>query len=90
MAVLDICVTIELSSDAILHLSCRFFQHLNSEIFRCLIEVSRSEDHVMTLEMVDALGLDPSRDRLFLIELASLHNLNVTVQQQKDMFSCCI
>ena len=55
-----------------------------------LQEVSQSEDHILTVEMIETLGLDPAKDRMFLTELASLHDLNVTVQRQKDVFSCCI
>ena len=55
-----------------------------------LLEVAMSsEDHVMTCEMIDTLGLDV-KDHIFLTELASLHRLNVTVQRPSDVFSCCI
>lgn len=71
---------------------CRFFQELNSQLFRTMLDVSSSEDHVLTIEMVDSLGLDPVRDRQFLTELATLHRLNMNVQRPAEMFdifSCC-
>ena len=54
------------------------------------MEVALSEDHILSMEMIDLLGLDSHRDRKFLIELAITHRLNVTVQRQSDMFTCCI
>lgn len=68
----------------------RFFQQLNTELYQRLMEVSLSEDHILSMEMIDLLGLDSNRDRKFLIELAITHRLNVTVQRQSDMFTCCI
>ena len=55
-----------------------------------LIEAHTSEDHLVTVDTMQALGLDPNKDRIFLTELAALHRLNVTVQRQADVFSCCI
>lgn len=55
-----------------------------------LLEAESAEDHLVTVEMISALGLDPNKDRIFLTELASLHRLNVTIQRQSDVFSCCI
>ncbi len=54
------------------------------------MEAHTSEDHLLTIDMIQALGLDPDKDRIFLTELAALHRLNVTVQRQADVFSCCI
>ena len=47
------------------------------------------EDHVLTCDMMDRLGLD-NKDHIFITELAALHKLNVTVQRLNDVFSCCI
>ena len=54
------------------------------------MEVALSEDHILSMEMIDLLGLDSHRDRKFLIELVITHRVNVTVQRQSDVFSCCI
>ena len=69
----------------------RFFQQLNTEVYQSLINVDGDscEDHVMTCEMVQLIGLH-LKDHIFLTELASLHSLNVTVQRQSDAFPCCI
>ena len=55
-----------------------------------LMEAQDSEDHLVTIEMIEALGLDSNKDRIFLTELAALHRLNVTFQRHSDVFSCCI
>ncbi len=68
----------------------RYFQQLNTELYTVLMEAHASDDHLITVEMIQALGLDPDKDRIFLTELATLHRLNVTVQRQADVFSCCI
>ena len=55
-------------------------------------DAGSSEDHVMTTEMIDSLGLDPVRDRFFITELASLHRFNLNVQrgsEMMDLFLCC-
>lgn len=70
-----------------------FFQEQNSQLFRTVMDAASSEDHVLTVEMVSSLGLDPVRDQVFLTELASVYGLNVTVQRQTsmfDFFSCCV
>ena len=74
--------------------SChRFFQEQNSQLFRTVRDASSSEDHVLTVEMVNSLGLDPVWDWVFLTELVSVYGLNVNVQRQADLcdfFSCCV
>lgn len=67
-----------------------YFQELNSQLLRVLLDAADSEDHVLTVEMVLGVQLDPVRDRLFLTELASVLQLNVTVQHHTDMFMCCV
>lgn len=69
---------------------CRFFQELNSQLFRTMRDAASSEDHILTSDMVDSLGLDPVRDRQFLTDLARTYNLNVNVQRPVDMFLCCV
>ena len=74
------------------HSSCRFFQELNSQLFRTMNDAASSEDHLLTLEMVESVGLDPVSDRLFLTELARLLSFDLNVQRPSDMmdlFSCC-
>jgi len=70
----------------------RFFQELNSQLFRMMSDAASSEDHLLTLEMAESVGLDPVSDRLFLTELARLLNFDLNVQRPSDMmdlFSCC-
>ena len=71
---------------------CRFFRELNSHLLRTMLDAQEREDHLLTVEMAESVGLDPTRDRQFLTELASLLNLNLNVQRSTDMmdiFSCC-
>ena len=71
---------------------CRFFRELNSQLLRTMLDAQEREDHLLTVEMVESVGLDPTRDRQFLTELASLLSLNLNVQRPTDMmdiFSCC-
>ena len=68
----------------------RYFEELNSQLFRVLLEAAGSEDHVLTVEMVEGVQLDPIKDRLFLTELASTYGLDYTLQRPQDMFSCCL
>ena len=75
---------------ALLIHTCRYFQELNSQIFRVLLDATQSEDHVLTVEMMEGVQLDPSRDRLFVTELAKVYDLNLTVQRPRDMFTCCV
>ena len=55
-----------------------------------LLDAADSEDHVLTVEMVRGIQLDPIKDRFFLTELARVLELNLTVQHQADMFTCCL
>ena len=71
---------------------CRFFRELNSQLLRTMLEAEEREDHLLTVDMVESVGLDPTRDRHFLTELAAQLNLDLNVQRPSDMmdiFSCC-
>lgn len=68
----------------------RCFQEMNSQLFRTMHDASTSEDHVLTVEMVDSVGLDPIGDKQFLTDLARVHDMNLNVQRPADMFSCCV
>ena len=68
----------------------RFFQELNGQLFRTVSDASSSEDHVLTVEMVESLGLHAVQDAYFLTELAQVYGFNITVQRPMDMFSCCL
>ena len=57
---------------------------------RVLLDAADSEDHVLTVEMVQSVQLDPIKDRLFLTELASVLQLDLTVQHNADIFTCCL
>lgn len=67
-----------------------YFQELTSQLLRVLLEAADSEDHVLTVEMVQSVQLDPARDRLFLTQLATVLHLDLTVQQNADVFTCCL
>ncbi len=70
----------------------RFFQELNNQLFRTVRDAASSEDHVLTFEMVESIGLDPYRDTLFLTELARVYGLNMNVQRHSgvELLTCCI
>ena len=68
----------------------RCFQEMNSQLFRTMHDAATSEDHVLTVEMVDSVGLDPVGDKQFLTDLARVHDMNLNVQRPADMFSCCV
>ncbi len=55
-----------------------------------LLDATHSEDHILTVEMVQSLQLDPVKDRLFLTELATVLQLDYTVQHHTDIFTCCL
>ena len=78
------------NSDGVMCNPHRCFQEMNSQLFRTMLDAATSEDHVLTVEMVDSVGLDPVGDKQFLIELARVHNMNLNVQRPADMFSCCV
>ena len=57
-----------------------------------MLEAVDQEDHLLTVDMVESVGLDPVKDRQFLTELAAQLNFNLNVQRPSDMmdiFSCC-
>ena len=67
---------------------CSFFEDLNHKLFEMLTSVSESADHVVTLEHISQIGLDPTVDRLFVANVALLHGFDVNVQRTSDM--CCL
>lgn len=69
-------------------LCCRFFAELNTVLFRTMMDVSSSDDHVMTIEMMARLGLDPVYDRAFISDLGVLYGFDVVVQRNTGMCSC--
>jgi len=54
-----------------------FFMDLNNRIFQTLIEVSQSQDRQLTSEHMKVMGLDPSGDRAFLMELVETYGIDV-------------
>lgn len=61
-------------------------------MFRTVHDAASSEDHVLTQEMVESVGLDPYKDILFLTELARVYHLNMTVQRHSgaELLTCCL
>jgi len=72
------------------HPLSRYFTEQTSQLLRGMLDAADSEDRVMTVEMVEGLQLDASRDRLFLTALAGTWGLNVTMQHSSDVFTCCL
>ncbi len=68
----------------------RYFKELSSQLFRILLDAASSEDKILTIDMIEGVGLDPIKDRGFLVELAHLYRPCVTIQHSTDMFSCCL
>ena len=48
-----------------------------------MLEAADSEDHLLTVDMLESVGLDATRDRLFLTELAAQLNFDLNVQRLK-------
>lgn len=70
----------------------RFFRELNSQLLRTMLEAVDREDHLLTVDMIESVGLDPAKDRHFLTELAAQFNMNLNVQRPSDMMdflTCC-
>jgi hypothetical protein len=55
----------------------RFFTEQNNRIFQTLIDVSQSQDRQLTSEHMKMMGLDPSGDRAFLMELVEVYGIDV-------------
>ena len=75
-----------------MYILSRFFKELNSQLLRTMLEAVEREDRLLTVDMVESVGLDPARDRHFLTELAAQLNFNLNVQRPSDMMdvlSCC-
>ena len=60
-------------------------------MFELLAAVSQGGDHVLSVDHMADIGLDPIQDRLFMANLALLHGFDVTVQRGRDVscpFNC--
>ena len=66
----------------------RFFAELNTVLFRTMLDISSCEDHVMTIETMTRLGLDPVCDKSFISDLAVLYGFDVVVQRNNGMCWC--
>jgi len=65
----------------------RFFAEINTVLFRTMMDISSCDDHVMTVETIEHLGLDPALDRNFLSDLAVLYGFDVVIQRSSSL--CC-
>lgn len=86
----SVCCLLLLLMSSFLHHFFRYFTEQTSQLLRVMLDADDSEDHIMTVEMVEGLQLDPDRDRLFLTALAQVWGLNVTVQHLSDVLTCCL
>ena len=50
---------------------------MNNQLFQILCEVSTSQDRTLTADHLQAMGLDPSSDRLFVMDLLELYSIDV-------------
>ena len=67
-------------------ISNRFFIEQNNRLFKTLVNISKQEDNnKLTSHHIREMGLDPSGDETFLIELIDLYNLKVDYKG----YGCC-
>jgi len=50
---------------------------MNNQLFQVLNDVSTSQDRTLTGDHLEAMGLDPSNDRLFVMDLLELYSIDV-------------
>ncbi|KAH9362190.1 hypothetical protein HPB48_002168 [Haemaphysalis longicornis] len=57
----------------------RFFMAQNTQLFKELLEVSRSPEKLWTDEHMQRVGLDPHGDKLFLTELVERYGIDIVL-----------
>ena len=50
---------------------------MNNQLFQVLYEASSSQDRTLTADHIEAMGLDPSNDRDFVMDLLELYSIDV-------------
>ncbi|KAK3085670.1 hypothetical protein FSP39_006920 [Pinctada imbricata] len=63
-----------------------FFTEQNNVLFQTLLDVSHSHDRQLTSEHMKTMGLDPSGDRAFLMELVEHYGIDVVLMVDNP---CC-
>ena len=56
---------------------CRFFTRMNNQLFHVLHDAATSEDRTLTEDHFNAMGLDPSVDRHFVMDLLELYAIDL-------------
>ncbi|KAI8480329.1 hypothetical protein Bbelb_419220 [Branchiostoma belcheri] len=54
-----------------------FFTEQNNRIFQTLLDVASTSDRTLTMDHMRSMGLDPIRDRQFVMDLVELHGIDV-------------
>ena len=64
----------------------RFFVEQNNRLFQTLLDVANSQDTQLTSEHMKSMGLDPTGDRQFLMELVEHYGIDVVLMVDNP---CC-
>ncbi|KAI8759431.1 DENN domain-containing protein 11-like [Biomphalaria glabrata] len=63
-----------------------FFTELNERLFQTLLDISQSQDRQLTSDHMKSIGLDPTGDRAFLMELVEHYGIDVVLMVDNP---CC-
>ncbi|XP_052815250.1 DENN domain-containing protein 11-like [Mya arenaria] len=63
-----------------------FFQEQNNRLFQTLLDVANSQDTQLTSDHMKSMGLDPSGDRQFLMDLVEHYGIDVVLMVDNP---CC-
>jgi hypothetical protein len=69
-----------------MHFSCSFFTEQNNRLFQTLLDVSASQDRQLTSDHMKSMGLDPTGDRSFLMQLVEIYGIDVMLMVDNP---CC-
>ncbi|CAG5117486.1 unnamed protein product [Candidula unifasciata] len=63
-----------------------FFTEMNERLFQTLLDISQSQDRQLTSDHMKSIGLDPTGDRVFLMELVEHYGIDVVLMVDNP---CC-
>ncbi|CAL1530636.1 unnamed protein product [Lymnaea stagnalis] len=63
-----------------------FFTEMNERLFQTLLDISQSQDRQLTSDHMKSIGLDPTGDRAFLMELVEHYGIDVVLMVDNP---CC-
>ncbi|KAH9515642.1 DENN domain-containing protein 11 [Bulinus truncatus] len=63
-----------------------FFTEMNERLFQTLLDISQSQDRQLTSDHIKSIGLDPTGDRTFLMELLEHYGIDVVLMVDNP---CC-